>query len=187
MIGARDDLCNAAAGALVMVAGDAAAPALWRPSTFTTAELSDRTYLIFAVVTQDDTGQLAAIFFAKTSERHWAAGVPPLTVLDAQTSTLSDLRKFAAGVNDRINDFLDLATGPRPACAIMAPETPPQTRPRLGSFAANPYKHDPRLAGPGPEGRRLPRQRSGPADPARRRAGASPPLQRPRRMAQRRR
>jgi hypothetical protein len=122
--GSHDDVANAAAGVLVATAGDAAQPALWRPNTFgQPATLSDRTYLIFAVVTQDDTGQLAAIYFAKTPERHWPTGVPPLLILDVEVATLSDLGKFAANVNNKINDYLDSATGPRPTCAIMAPDT----------------------------------------------------------------
>ena len=89
-------------------AGEAAQPALWRPTAFgAPVEPSDRTYLIFAVIASDDSGQLASVFFAKTSERHWPTGVPPLLVLGVEVATLSDLGKFAANVNDKVNEYLD--------------------------------------------------------------------------------
>ena len=50
-------------------------------------------------------------------------GRPPLLVLDVEVATLSDLGKFAANVNDKVNAFLNSSPGPRPTCAIMAPET----------------------------------------------------------------
>jgi hypothetical protein len=124
--GAHDDIANAAAGVLVAVAGEAAQPALWRPSTFgDPVDPSDRTYLIFAVIASDDEGQLASVFFAKTAERYWSTGappVPPLLVLDVEVATLADLAHWPKHLNAQLNDYLDAAPGPRPAVAIFAPE-----------------------------------------------------------------